>query len=80
MMPQYPGFGQLNQPYSHAKQWSDKEMKALRRMIVADFVASLLNLSATQNMPFNEALLYIKNSVYFHHMAQNQYHTETTIE
>jgi thiaminase len=80
MMPPYPGFAQFNKPYSQVMQWSGKEMKALGRVIVPAFAATLLNPLASQRIPFTEALLCIKNLVYFHLMAQYQYHTEATTE
>jgi len=55
-------------------------MKALRGVIVSVFAATLLNLSASQRIPFTEALLCVKNLVYFHLMTQYQYHTEATME
>jgi hypothetical protein len=55
-------------------------MKALGRVIVPVFAATLLNLSASQRIPFTEALLCVKNLVYFHLMAQYRYHTEATIK
>jgi len=80
MMPPYPGFAQFNKPYSQVTQWSGKEMKAHGRVIVPVFAATLLNPSASQKIPFTEALLCVKNLVYFHFMAQNRYHTEATIK
>jgi len=55
-------------------------MKALGRVIVPVFVATHSNSLATQRFPFTEALLCVKNLVYFHIKAQFQYHTEATIE
>jgi len=80
MMPPYPGFARFNKPYSQVTQWSGKEMKALGRVIVPVFTATLLNPSASQRIPLTEDLLCIKNIVYFHLMAQYWYHTEATIE
>jgi hypothetical protein len=54
-------------------------MKALGRVIVPVFAASLLTPLVSQRIPFTEALLCAKNLVYFHHMAQYRYHTEATI-
>jgi len=79
MLP-YPGFARFNKPYSQVTQWSGKEMKALRRVIVPVLTATLLNPSASQRIPFTEALLCVKNFVYFNLMAQYRYHTEATIE
>jgi hypothetical protein len=53
-------------------------MKALWCVVVPVFAASLLNPLASQIIPFSEALLWVKNVVYFHLMAQ--YHTEATIK
>jgi len=61
MIPPYPGFARFNKPYSHVMQWSGKEMKALRCVIVPVFTATLLNPSASQRIPFTEALLCVKN-------------------
>jgi len=80
IMPPYSGFARLNQPYSQVMQWSGKEMKALGRVIVPVSAATLLNPSATQKILFTDALLCVKNSVYFHIMAQYRYHTEATIK
>ena len=55
-------------------------MKSLGRVIVPVLVATLLNPSASEKIPFPEALLWVKNLVYFHYMAQYRYHTEATIE
>jgi hypothetical protein len=79
MMPPYPGFAQYNKPYSQVTQWSGKEMKALGRVIIPVSAATLLNPSARKWLPFTEALLRVKNLVYFHLMPQYQYHTEATM-
>jgi len=55
-------------------------MKALGRVIVRVFAATLLNPSESQRIPFTDALLCVKNSVNFHLMAQYRYHTEATIK
>jgi len=55
-------------------------MKVLGYVIVPVFRATLLNTSASQRIPFTEALLCVKNLVYFHSMAQDRYHTEAMIE
>jgi hypothetical protein len=80
MMPPDPGFARFNQPYSQVTQWSGKEMKALGGGIDPVFVATLLNPLASQRIPFTEALLCVKNLVYFHLTAQYRYHPEDTIE
>ena len=56
------------------------EMEALGHTIVPVFVATLSDPSVSQRMAFTEALLYVKNLVYFDLMAQYRYHTEATIE
>jgi hypothetical protein len=61
-------------------QWSGEKMKAHGRLLHPVSAANLLNPSANQRIPFTEALLCIKNLVYFHLMAQYRYHTEATIE
>jgi hypothetical protein len=80
MMPPYPGFTGFNKPYSKMMQSSGKEMKALGRVIVPGFVGTHFNLSASQRIPFTEALLCVKNLVYFHLMSQYRYHTEAVLE
>jgi len=80
MMPPCPGFARFNKPYSQVTQWSGTEMKALGRVIVPVFAATLLNPSASQRFSFTEALLCVKNLVYSHLRAQYRYHTEATIE
>jgi len=45
-------------------QWSGKETKALSRMIVPVFVATLPNPLASQRIPFTDAQLYVKNLVH----------------
>jgi len=79
-MPPYPGFTRFNKPCSQVTQWSGKEMKALASVIVPVFETTYLNPSVSERIPFTEALLCIKNIVYFHLMAQYRYHTEATIE
>jgi hypothetical protein len=61
-------------------QWNANEMRALSSMIVTVTMATLLHPLASQWIPFTEALLCVKNLVYFHHMALYQYHTEATIQ
>ena len=80
MMPPYPGVTRFNKPYSQVTQCSGKEMKALGRVIVPVLTATHLKPSASQRIHFKEALLCVKNLVYFHLMAQYWYHTEATIE
>jgi len=46
----------------------------------SSFCGTLLNPLASERIPFTEALLCIKNEVYFHLMAQYWYHTEVMIE
>jgi len=55
-------------------------MKSLRSVIIPLFAPTLSIDSASYRIPFTEALLCVKNIVYFHLMAQYQYHTEATIE
>ena len=73
MMPPYPGFTPLNKPYGQVTKWSGKESKALGRVIVPVFAATPLNPSASEWILFTEDRLCMKNSVYFHLMAQYQY-------
>jgi len=61
-------------------QWGAKKMKAQGCVIVPVFVATLLNHLASLMMPFTEALLWIKNLVYFHLMARYRYHLEARIK
>ena len=79
-MPQHPGFARFNSPYSKLTQYSCKEMNALRDVIVPDFTATLSQPSACQRIPITDALLCIKNSVYFPLVPLYWYHTEPTIE
>jgi hypothetical protein len=51
MMPPYPGFARFNKPYSQVTQWSGKEMRALGRVIVPLFAATLSNPSAGKGFP-----------------------------
>jgi hypothetical protein len=55
-------------------------IKAPGVVIVPVFTVTLLNTSATQRIPFSDALLCIKKFMDFHLMAQCQYHTEATIK
>ena len=80
IMLRYAGFAPFLKPYSQVTQWTGKETKALGHVIVPVFVVTLLNTSASQRIPFTEALLCVTNFVYFQLMAQYQYHTEATIE
>jgi len=80
MMPPCSGFTQFNKPCSQVMQWSGKEMKALGRVVVPVFVAIFSMHLASQRIPLKEALLSVKNLVYFHLMAWYRYHTEATIE
>jgi len=80
MMPPYSGFARFNKPYSQVIERSGEEMKELGHVIVQVLVATLLNPLAGQAIPFTESLLCVKNSVYFHLMAQYWYHTEAKIE
>jgi len=79
MMPPNPGFARFNKPYIQVTQWSVKEMNVLRRVIVPASVATLSNCLVSRKIPFTEALLCVKNIVYFHLLAQYQYHTEAMI-
>jgi hypothetical protein len=49
-------------------------------MLATVFAVTCLIPSASQRILFTEALLCIQNIAYFHHMAQNKYHTEGMIE
>jgi len=55
-------------------------MRALGSVIVSVFAATLSNPSASERIPFTEALLCIKNLGYNHRMAQYWYHTDATID
>jgi len=79
-IPPYPAFHQFNRPCSQVTQWSSKEITALQRVIVPVFAVTLSNPLASQRIPFTDALLCVKNFVYFHLMAQYLYHTEVTID
>jgi len=80
IMPPYPGFARFNKPYSQVTQCSGKDRKEVGCVIVPVFGATLLNPSASQRIPFTEALLWVRNLVYIHLMAQDRYHTDATIE
>ena len=54
-------------------------MKSLGHVIVPVIPAILLNPSVSEMIPFTQAMLCIKNFVYFHVIAQYPYHTESTI-
>jgi len=56
------------------------EMKALRQAIVPFCPAILLNQSASQSIPFPDALLYSKNLVYSPLIAEYWYNSEATIQ
>jgi len=51
-------------------EWRGKEMITLASVIVPVWAATLLKPSAIQWRPFTEALLYVKNLLYVHLMAQ----------
>jgi hypothetical protein len=55
-------------------------MKALRDVFVPAFAATVLNPLASHRIPFTEALLCVKNFVYFRCMAQYRYYAEATIK
>lgn len=61
-------------------EYRTKEMKALRQVIVLISIVTCLNPSATQIIPFTEALLYVQSLVYFHLIVQYWYNTETAIK
>jgi len=75
-MPPYPGFAQFHKPYSQVTEWSCKEIKGHRCIIVPVLMGTLLNPWASRRILFTEALFCVKNLVYFHLMAQYRYHTE----
>jgi len=79
-MPPYHGVARFNKQLSMVMQSSGKEMKALGRVIFPCFAATILHPLASQRIPFTDALLSIKNIVYFHLIAQYQYHTQAKIE
>jgi len=80
LVPAYPGFVQFNKPYTAVSQWQGKEMKALGRVIVPIFSATLITPSAAQKGPFKDAILCVKGFVYFHLMTQYRSHTEETLQ
>jgi len=69
MMLLYPGFARFNKAYSQVTQWSGKEIKALRRVIVPVLMATLLNPMVSGMIPFTKALLCVKNIAYCDLMA-----------
>jgi hypothetical protein len=61
-------------------QWRGKVTKQLRCVIVPVFAVTLLNSLVSHWILFTDALLYIKDLVHFHLMAQYRYHTKATID
>lgn len=55
-------------------------MQRRRYVIDSVFLVTLSNPSASQRIPFTQALLCIKNLQEFHVIEQIQYHTEADIE
>jgi len=80
MMALYPGFAGFNKPYSMVMQWSGMEMKPLGDVIVPDFEGTPFHPLSSHRVLFTESLSSVKNSVYFHPLAQYRYHTEATIK
>ena len=80
MMPPFAGIARFKELYRQVEQWSGKKMKALGHVVVQVFMATLFNPLATQSIAFTQALLWVKNFVYFHLMAHIWYHPEATIE
>ena len=80
MMRPSPGFAPFNTPYSQVTPSSGEEMKAVGHVIVQVVAAPRFNLSVRQRIPFTEPLLFVKNLVDVHLLAQYRYHTEATIE
>jgi len=79
MIPPYPAFAQMGNPYCQLRHWSVKKVKVFWHGIIPDCVEALFHLSARKRMPFKDALLFIWTNAYFHMMAQYQYHTEARI-
>ena len=61
MMPPYHAIAWFNKPYNQEMQWSGKEMKAVGSVIAPVPTRTLLNPSASQSIPFTEALMCVKN-------------------
>jgi len=80
IMPQYPCCTRFNKPSRQVMQWSAKVINLPRGMIVLVFTVTLSNPSASQRNLITAALLSVQKSVYYHLMAQYQYHTEAMIE
>jgi len=55
-------------------------MKALWHVIVPDFRATCLNPLVRQTITFTEALVWVKNFVYYNRVAHFEYHTEAMVE
>jgi Plavaka transposase len=83
-VPPYPGLLQFGKPYTAISQWQGKEMKALGKIILPVFAATLSNLgpttTSTQKSAFKEAILCIKALVNFHLMSQYRSHTDATLQ
>jgi len=62
------GFAQLNTPYSQRTQWSGHEMKALGHVIGRLFMVTVFDSLASERISSIEALLWVKNLLYFHQM------------
>jgi hypothetical protein len=80
MMLPYTGFPQFNKPFNVVIQWSSAEVKELGVEIVLVFAVTPSNASASQSIPFAEALICIQNFVWFHHCARYRCNTEAVIE
>jgi len=80
MMTPDPGFTQFNKPFSVVTRRIGTVKNALRHVIFSVSAVTLLKPLASQRIPFTEALLCVKNIVYFHLMAHYRNHTEAKIE
>jgi len=80
MIPPHPGFARLNKPDCQVTQWSGKEVKALEHVRVPVFAVTHSNPSVRQRLSFTQALLCIKNLVYFDRMGWYWYQTGATME
>jgi hypothetical protein len=80
MIHPYPFYTRFNQPHRWVLQWSGMEKTALGYVIVPVFMATLVNPSASQRIPFIVAPMCVENLIYIRLMTLNRYHTVATIE
>ena len=80
IVPAYPALLRFNKPYTAVSQRQGKEMRALGRVLLPVFAATLSNPSAAEKNKFKDAILAVKAIIYFHLMAQYRSHTDATLQ